>query len=220
MAENETRLELAIPSPGKLFTPAVTVLLALMIIGYAITNYAREFTCANLALSAEGILSGKIWQLLTYPFVEGNGLTLIFFIFILLFVGSNIEKEYRAGWVVLFLSVISVFCGIIWFLVTWLIGINALGHGGWGCGFGLSTAFGMLFYKRRYIAWFWVMEGQYVAWALIAIGIIFCIPSVITLLWLSGAVIGYLYIKLRYKILFAAPSMGQRNRPKDFIDID
>jgi hypothetical protein len=94
-----------------------------------------------------------------------------------------------------------------------------MGLGSWGCGFGLSAAFGLLFHKRRYIAWFWVMEAQYVSWGLIAIGTIFCIPSLISLLWLSGAVIAYLYIKLKRANLMRMPAIGPK-RPQSFVDID
>jgi membrane associated rhomboid family serine protease len=109
MTGNETRLELVIPSPGKLFTPAVTVILVLMIIGYALIYHAREFTLNYLALSASGVFSGKIWQLVTYPFIEPSGLILIFECFVVLFVGSNIEKEYRAGGLALLWIIVSVF---------------------------------------------------------------------------------------------------------------
>jgi membrane associated rhomboid family serine protease len=219
MAEVETRIELVIPSPKKLFTPAVTVILILMVAGYALVNYAPDFTSSHLALSTAGIFSGKIWQLVTYPFVDPNALILIFECFIVVFVGSNIEKEYRAGGLVSLWLIVSVSCGLIWVLVCWLIGRNYIGFGSWGCGFGLAAAFGVLFYKRRYIAWFWVMEAQYVSWGLIAIGAIFCIPQMISLLWLSGALVAYLYVKLKRAHTMSMPSIEQR-RPQGFVDID
>jgi membrane associated rhomboid family serine protease len=219
MEQNETRLELVIPSPGKLFTPAVTAILILMIAGFAIVCHAEEFTAKYLALSVAGLFSGKIWQLVTYPFIDPNALILIFECFIVVFVGSNIEKEYRAGGLVLLWLIVSVSCGLIWVLVCWLIGRNYIGFGSWGCGFGLASAFGVLFYKRRYIAWFWVMEAQYVSWGLIAIGAIFCIPQMVNLLWLSGALVAYLYVKLKRAHMMSMPSIGQR-RPQGFVDID
>jgi membrane associated rhomboid family serine protease len=219
MEQHETRLELVIPSPGQLFTPAVIAILLLMIGGFAIICHAEEFTAKYLALSVPGLLSGKIWQLVTYSIVEPNALILIFECFILVFVGSNIEKEYRASGLVLLWLVVSVSCGLVWVLACWLTGRNYIGVGPWGCGFGLSAAFGVLFFRRRYIAWFWVMEAQYVSWGLIAIGAIFCIPRLINLLWLSGAAAGYLYVKLKRAYMMRMPSLG-RKRPQGFVDID
>ena len=127
MAEVETRVELAIPSPQKLFTPVVTVILVLMVVGYALTIYAKEFMTTYLALSATGLFSGKIWQLVTYPFVECNMLMLIFELFLILFVGSNIEREWRSKELIIFWLIISVVCGLIWAVVCQLIGTNYLG---------------------------------------------------------------------------------------------
>ena len=221
MAEIETRIELAIPSPQKLFTPAVTVILILMVAGFALVNYAGNFTAANLALSTTGVTGGKIWQLLTYPFIDCNAFILIFHIFLMLFVGSNVEREWRTGGLILFWLVISVICGLIWLLVNWLAGLNYAGAGAAACGFGLISAFGLLFRRKKFIAWFWVMQAQHACWGLIAIGIIFSIPQPITFIWLFGALVGYLYVKFRrhlYLGRWAAPA-GQ-NRPGGFVDID
>ena len=221
MAETETRIELAIPSPQKLFTPVVTVILVLMVIGYALTIYAKNFTTTYLALSATGVFSGKIWQLVTYPFIDGNMLILIFHLFLVLFVGSNIEREWRSKELILFWLIVSTICGLIWVVVCQLIGTNYLGWSAAACGFGLISAFGLLFRRKKFIAWFWVMQAQHAAWGLIVIGIIFSIPQPITFIWLTGALSGYFYVKLRRRMLYRAGTAPQETyRPQSFVDID
>lgn len=221
MAEIETRVELLIPSPQKLFTPAVTVILILMVAGFALFNYARDFTVANLMLTTTGVFGGKIWQLFTYPFIECNLLILIFDMFLTLFVGSNVEREWRTGGIIFLWLTVSVICGVVWLLFNRLTGFNYPGFGAAACEFGLIGVFGILFYRRRFIAWFWVMQAQHACWGLIIIGIIFSIPQPITFLWLSGAVVGFLYVKIRKRLIFGRGfAHGAKIRPGSFVDID
>jgi membrane associated rhomboid family serine protease len=220
MAEIETRVEIAIPSPRKLFTPAVTVILILMVIGYALTNYAKSFMADYLALSIAGVFSGKIWQLATYPFVECSGLMLIFNIFLVLFVGSNVEREWRTVGIISLWLIISMICGIIWVLVCRLIDMNYLGSGASACGFGLIAVFGLLYRRKRFLAWFWALEAQHVSWGLIVIGSILSIPQPITWIWLTGAPAAYLYYKLRLRARPAGTAPTVQTRPPGFVDID
>ena len=220
MAEIETRVELIIPSPKKLFTPAVTVILILMVAGYALLNYAPDFTEAHLALSAGGLFSGQIWQLVTYSFLNCNGFILIFYLLLMLFVGSNIEREWGSMGLILFWLTVSIICGLIWVLVNYLAGFNYLGLGASACEFGLLAAFGILYRTKRFLAWFWVLQAQHAAWALIIIGIILSIPQPITLIWLTGVLVAYLYIKLRWRISLASSASSSRYKPQSFVDID
>ena len=51
----KSTLQLALPTPTKLFTPFDTTALVLMIIGYAVASYAKVFTAEQLCLTASGI---------------------------------------------------------------------------------------------------------------------------------------------------------------------
>ena len=59
------------PSPTKFFTPGVTALIVLLISGMLLSTFAPEFTSGFLALTAQNVVRGRIWQLVTYPFVSG-----------------------------------------------------------------------------------------------------------------------------------------------------
>lgn len=223
MLDKERNMQLALPSPKKLFTPAVTAMIVLMIVGYAISSYARDFAINYLALSGTGVIHGKIWQLLTYPFIVGCGRNLIFNGFLLLFVGSSIEREWRTGPFILFLLVVSVTCALLWVIVSLMLARNYIGLGMSACGYGLIAAFGVLFYRRLVFTILWTVEAQYLAWLLIGIGIVLGIPQPITWIWVSGAAVGYAYIKLRQQQNVGRAKTrhsARRDRGGDFVDID
>lgn len=223
MLDKERNLQLALPSPKKLFTPAVTTIIVLMIIGYTLISYAGDFVINHLALSGAGVIHGKIWQLLTYPFFEGCSRNLIFNGFLLLFVGSSIEREWHTGPFILFLLVVSVTCGVLWVIVDLLLPRIYIGLGMSACGYGLIAAFGVLFYRRLVFTILWTVEAQYLAWLLIGIGIVLGIPQPITWIWVSGAAVGYAYIKLRQQQNVGRAKIRHsagRDRGGDFVDID
>ena len=223
MLDKERNIQLALPSPKKLFTPAVTVIIVLMIVGYALLSYARGFVLNHLVLSGAGVIHGKIWQLLTFSFFNDGSLCLVFNGILLLFVGSSIEREWRTGPFVVFLLVVSVTCGLLWVIVNLALGQNYAGLGMSAWGYGLIAAFGMLFYRRLVLAVLWTVEAQYVSWFLIGIGIVLGIPQPITWIWVSGAGVAYIYIKLRQRENIGRAKIrrtASRDRGNDFVDID
>ena len=221
MADFEQRIEWAIPSPRKLFTPAVVTILFLLIAGFTLIYYAPEFTLRYLALSLEGIKQGKVWQLITYPFFDSCGITLVFDGLLVLFIGSAIEREWRTGAFVLLWLIVSVVCGLIWIAVNALLGRNFIGIGSASCAYGLIAVFGLLYRKRRFLAFFWALEAQYIAWGLIVIGIVLGIRQPMAWIWVSGALVAYLYIKIRWRAASSGTNApAGRYTPGSFVDID
>jgi membrane associated rhomboid family serine protease len=221
MAEFEQRIEWAIPSPRKLFTPAVVTALLFLITGFSVIYYAPEFTFKYMALSVGGIMSGKIWQLVTYPFFESCSWNLIFDSLLILFIGSSIEREWRTGSFVLLWLVVSIACGLVWLAVSALLGRNYIGFGSASCAYGIIAVFGLLYRKKRFLAFFWAMEAQYIAWGLIAIGIVLGIRQPMGWIWVSGALVAYLYVKMRWRAISSGGSISPgRYTPGGFVDID
>jgi membrane associated rhomboid family serine protease len=193
-----------------------------MIIGFALLNYLPDFTSAALALNPQAVLSGRIWQLLTYPFVNG-GCSLIGNGILLLFLGSAVEREWRT-WSFLFLwLVVSVLCGLIWIGISIVLRIFfslALPPGATAsaCGYGVIGAFGLLFLHRRFLVFFWTMEAQQFAWLLVAIGLVIGIAWPPMWIWVAGAGVAFVYLKLIWKLREGFSSGGQpveRERFKD-----
>lgn len=223
MADFETHMQLAFPSPSKLFTPAVTTILILMIAGWAVISYAPDFTANWLAVSSQGLLRGRIWQLVTYSFINGCSGNLVFNGLMVLFIGSTIEREWRTRSFVALWLVVSVTCGVIWFLVNLVGGWNYVGIGTGACGYGIIGTFGLLFRRKRFLALFWSVEAQYIAWLLIGIGLVLGIARPISWIWVAGALVAYIYVKLRWRIqsnsMYNRPAAVEGRRD-GFVDVD
>ncbi len=218
-------IKLALPTPEKLFTRGVTIIVALLVAGFLALSFSPGAVSGALALSPWGVLHGKIWQIVTYPFLNGtvglvcNGLTV-------LFIGSAIEREWRTAsflWLWLF---VSVACAILWILLNLLMNISVAGSGAGACSYGIIAVMGVLFRRRRFLFFFATLEAQHIAIGLIAIGVIlsFAVPPVpIALVWVSGALVGYLYLKARWSLMArpaARPRGGRSGGKGQFVDID
>lgn len=226
--ESFERTEIVMPSPTKLFTPAVTTFLVLLIIGFTLSYYLREFTSNNLALSGEYVIKGKIWQIITYSFISPNILSLLFGLTILLFIGSSIEREWGTKSFLMLWFVTGIVCAIIWILFSLVTGNILVGAGSDPCAYGIIATFGILYRHTRMWSFFFTIEAQFIAIFLIAIGLILSIPQPINLIWVSGALVAYIYVKLRWRM--ASPrggsfkpntsNKGKSTVSKGFIDID
>ena len=226
MSEYEREVKFALPSPRKLFTPGVTAIIVLLIAGYAVAGYARSFTDNYLALTAAGVLKGRLWQFLTYSFLNDCPWTMIFDPIIVIFVGSHVEREWGARSFLVLWLVVSVVCGLIWVLVCLVFRVGFIGLGSAACAYGLIGTFGLLLRDRVVLALFWVVKAQHLAWFLIAVGLVLGIRAPITWIWVAGAGVAYLYVKLQWRIASGAsrpprraPGSGQ-GRPSGFVDID
>jgi membrane associated rhomboid family serine protease len=221
MAETQRHIEFAVPSPRQFFTPAVIAILITMVVGFAISNYAVDFTARYLALTAGGIFRGKIWQLATYSFIESGGLALFFDGLVVLFIGSSIERERGTGAFFVLWFIAAAACGLLWVIISRLAGVTLPGAGATSCVYGLIAVFGVIFNRRKFLAFFWMAEARYISIALIVVGIILNIPQPMNWIWISGALVGYIYIKLRLRagrIFKATPEI--QNRRRNFVDID
>jgi len=215
--------QITFPSPTKLFTPGVTAIIVLLIAGMLLSTFAPGFRTRFLALSAQNVLHGRIWQLVTYPFASGSPMNLIFSGLMVLFAGSAVEREWRTKSFILLWLVVSVGCGLLWVIVNLLVGRNFIGMGASGCTYGLIATMGLLFRGRRFFMFIATIEARYLVLILIAIGILMNIATPINLVWISGALVAYVYIKLRWRMASQShrsiPSVEQR-RPSDFVDVD
>lgn len=221
MPDISREIQLQLPSPKQLLTPAVTTILVLMVIGFTLTHHATRFTLENLVLTNSVLNDFKVWQLFTYSFISG-GCGLLFNGSIVLFLGSAIEREWKTRATSLLILTVIVACGLIWMLFNLLLGRNYPGMGSSSIAYGFIGAFGILFRRQRFLAFLWTVEAQTIAWILIAIGIIFGIASPLTWIWVGGALVAYAVIKAKW----ALQSRGSRHvdssriRQKGFVDLD
>lgn len=222
MADYQTKMQLVLPPPLKLFTPAVTTIIALLIAGFALATYFPEFTFRYLGLSSQGVFSGKLWQVITYSLVNPCGSSLIFDGIVVLIIGSSIERVWRTRKFVLLWVVVSVACAVLWMLVSLVLRRNMVGLGSASCAYGLIATFGILNYRKRIFTLLYTIEAQYLAMIFIGIGIVISIASPFNLIWVAGALVGYLYVKWTLKNRTASKKFkpSRRGGNSSFVDID
>ncbi len=227
MSDFQRRLQLQLPSPTQFFTPAVTVFLVLSIIGFAVATYAPTFTVNVLALSGRGVFRGKVWQLVTYPFFASCVIPFIWSCVILLFMGSAVERQWKTRGFLALWFVVSITCGVLWVLMSVVVfmafGWNPIALGDWACIYGIIAVFGILFKKQKFLVYFFVMEGQHLAILMIAIGLVASIAAPLNLVFVAGALIAYVYTKLRQAstgIRSNRRSESSQLRSGGFVDVD
>jgi len=135
-------MQTILPSPQKMLTPGVTGVLILSVAGFLAFATAPTFTASALGLSTGSVLRGRIWQLLTYPFVYDSLVNLVFSGLVILFVGSAIERKWRTASFLWLWLVVSVSCGILWVLINLVMGGNAIGTGAAACSYGFLATMG------------------------------------------------------------------------------
>ena len=231
--EHRRQIQMALPKPSKLFTPGVITILALMIVGYAVTGYFSEWALGDLCsvppspghliLVPGAVARGHLWQLFTYSFIDPCGSNLVWHGLLLLLCGSAIEREWRTRSFLMLWFIVTVTCAVLWVLVS-LILSTVIGREFWGLGshsgaYGILGAFGLLFRKQRILVFFWGMEAQYLCLLLIGIGLVIGIRQPISWIWVAGAGVAYLYVKLRTKSRLGG-ARKKAEKVNRFFDID
>lgn len=215
------QMQMVLPSPKRLFTPGVTGILALSVAGYLLFALAAPFAASAFGLSAGGVLHGRVWQLLTYPFIYDNPMNLVFSGLMILFVGSAVEREWRTASFLWLWVVVSVGGGILWVLISLLTGGSPVGMGAAACSYGLIATMGLLYRGTRFFVFFATVEAQHLAVGLVVIGILLNLMNPMMLIWIAGAPIAYLYVKAKWRHATRKPSrptsQGGRGR---FVELD
>jgi membrane associated rhomboid family serine protease len=195
MTNGQQPMQFQMPTPSRIFTPAVTILLVLMAAGYVLMLAAPR-AIEWLGLVPDAITRGQMWQLVSYVFGERFAMNLLFNAMAVLFIGNMIEREWRARSLAgLWLSA-SIVCGLIWTAVNLLAGKNGVGFGAGPCVYALLGAFGLLFGKRRFFFFVAAVQARWIAAILIGLGLLMSLGRPISIVWIIGAPVGYLYIAL------------------------
>jgi len=204
--------------PSKLFTPGVITILVLMVIGYTLYCYAKNFTLYYLLLHPGQLLKGSVWQLLTFSLINSS-CTLAFSGLAVLFLGSAIEREWGTRSFLTLWIVISGVCAIIWSIISLIIGQELIGMGSAPCIYGLIGTFGLVFRRQRFWFLFCTIEAQHLAFIFVGVGLVLGIAQPISWIWVAGAGVAYLYIKLRWRLM-RGPSQNTGKKKNSFIDVD
>ena len=106
-----------------------------------------------LGLSGTGLLSGLIYQLVTYPFVETQLMSFLFNGLLVWFIGSELETLWGQKVYLRFLALVVIGVGLIYSLVTLLLLGSQYAamplHGLTGINFALLVAYALLYPDRQ-----------------------------------------------------------------------
>jgi membrane associated rhomboid family serine protease len=128
-----------------------------------------------LGLSANGMFNGLIFQLVTYPFIEVQLMSVLFNSLILWFIGSELESHWGQKIYLRFLLLTVIIVGLIFTLVNLIFFFGtqpyfASLHGLSGVNFALLIAYSLL-YPDRQMAFMMLfpMKARTFCWILIGI---------------------------------------------------
>lgn len=127
--------------------PVTQTLIAINVIAYALPAFIGEGLYDELALWPLGAQFAP-WQVITYGFLHGGLMHLLFNMFGLYMFGSDIETVWGTRRFLLYYLTCVVSAAIAQLIVTWASGSFYPTVGASGGVFGLLLAFGMMFPRR------------------------------------------------------------------------
>ena len=149
------------------FTATVILLLvniAVFLLQLGLQQFSHFPTTYYFALSVEGLKHGYVWQLLTYGFMHGGLLHLIFNCWGIYVFGQDVEEALgRKPFLALYFAGV-VIGGLVQALAGVLLGAHYAGPvvGASAAAFGLAAAFAMLFPERVLLLFFVIpMRAKY-----------------------------------------------------------
>lgn len=209
---------------GRLFRPTVTVLLALHLVGFLAFVLTPE-GAAGALLQVLGLVPAKVfarahvWQLVTHSMLypdPSQAFSLIWTALMLLFMGSRMEGEWGTARFAVFCIVCTAAAGVVRMLPA---PGNAVLHGSLGFLCALLGAYAWMFRHQRAWVLFTSVRMPHFVIGLLVILALMNIRSPENMLWLSGAVFGFLYARIALQLQRRAPQT-RTPEPDRFSRID
>jgi membrane associated rhomboid family serine protease len=187
---------------GASVTSGVQMLLILNGLAFVVFNVilsrSRLPALEWLALSSDGVLHGRVWQLGTYLFLHGDFMHLLFNMFYLYMFGGALEQTWGRRRFLEYYFITGVGAGLVWTLVRWGNPVPTLGAS--GSVYAILLAFGILFAETTMLLFFIIpMKAKYLVGGLILLEAVYLATNaadgVAHLIHLAGAGIGYLLLR-------------------------
>jgi membrane associated rhomboid family serine protease len=186
----------------KLVLANVAVFFGFLILGW-VSPALASFLLGHLILEPLQVARGQIWQLVTYSFLNGGILDMLFGMLTLWFTGSLLENVFGSQWLaeLYFTSVIGGGLAASLISFTHIFGLrpDVPALGAWAGIFGLLMAIAMRFGDQEFLLWFLLrIKAKYMVaiYILIAVAILLKGGNAFgALLQLSGAFCGFLYVQ-------------------------
>lgn len=158
-----------------------------------------------LGLSASGLLSGFVFQLITYPFVEIGLMSFIFNALVVWFIGSELESQWGRRVYIRFLLIIVLGVALISALVNILLlyGTSAFFtplHGLNGINFALLIAYAMIYPDRQMsMMMIFPMKAKTFCWILAGIEAYMALINNYTAAWAHLLAMGISYLIIHFQ---------------------
>jgi membrane associated rhomboid family serine protease len=159
---------------------------------------------AILGLSPAGLMSGMVFQLLTYPFVETSLMGFLFNALIVWFIGSELEKQWGSKIYMRFLLINVIGVGVIYAIVNFLFmggmthGISL--HGLSGINFAMLMAYALLYPDRQMsMMMIFPMKARTFCWILAGIEAYMALFSNFAASWAHLLAMGISYLIIRFQ---------------------
>ncbi len=176
----------------------------------SILNAVGAFSLVSfIGLSSSGLLSGFVWQLLTYPFMEGQLIGLIFNALLLWFVGSELEQLWGSKIYFRFLLFVSLLTGISYSLIQIIFFYGTSHffvplHGLTGLNMSILIAYSILYPDRQLsMMMIFPMRARTFCWILVGIEAYMAIFSSQKGSWahLLAMAFGFMAVKLQNHLI-------------------
>jgi membrane associated rhomboid family serine protease len=179
---------------------------ALVFIAYSIMKAIGAFSLVHLlGLSASGLMSGLVFQVLTYPFVETQIMGIIFNSMIIWFIGSELEALWGSKKYIRFLLVNVIGVAIVFSLVNFLFFYGTYSysnpiHGLSGINFAMLMAYALLYPDRQMsLMMIFPMRARTFCWILAAIEAYTALFSNLTASWAHLLAMGITYLIIHFQ---------------------
>jgi membrane associated rhomboid family serine protease len=187
----------------KLILANVAVYFGFLLLGW-VNPGLSAFLGSHLILEPLQVAHGQLWQLVTYSFLNGGILDMLFGMLTLWFTGSLLEGVFGSQWLVelYFTSVVggALLASVISFTHVFGLRPDVAAIGSWAGIFGLLVAIAMRFGDQEFLLWFLLrIKAKYMVaiYILVAVAILLKGGNAFgALLQLAGAFAGFLYVQL------------------------
>jgi len=180
---------------------------ALFLLGSILKAIGAFSLVGYLGLSASGVLSGMVWQFLTYPFMEAQLLGFIFNSLLIWFIGSELEQLWGSKLYLRFLLFVTIPVGLIYcaigliFFYGTSVFFNPL-FGLTGINFAILIAYAMLYPDRQLsLMMVFPMRARTFCWILVGIEAYMAIFSSYLPSWGHLLAMGLSYLIVRFQTI-------------------
>jgi membrane associated rhomboid family serine protease len=182
---------------------ATLFLIGINVVVFAMQRLTRDTLTYYIALIPGAVLSGWVWQVVTYMFAHGGISHILFNMLALFLFGTQVEKSIGTKEFLLYYFVTGTLAGVFSFVVYVLTGTNVVLLGASGALFAVQLAYAALFPKSIVYIWgILPLRAPVMVLGFTALEVVFSITGfqggVAHLTHLAGFGFGWLYFLIRF----------------------